>query len=168
MTKKVLLVILMLALGLAVLRVMQRADRVKPTAPEAANPAAESGLRSDASHEHAPAPARVPAYQSASEGSTLAPTLAPTQFVGKARQAYKVAKEIPGTLAQLPCYCECDKGLGHKSLHTCFVDDHASHCAVCVDEALLAYMLEKQQKFSPEQVREQIIEKYSAVNRRDQ
>lgn len=158
MTKKVLLVILMLALGLVVLGVMQRANKDKPAASEAAKPAAESVLRSDASHEHA----RVPAYQSASESKTLAPTLAPAQFVGKAREAYKVAKEIPGTLAQLPCYCECDKGLGHKSLHTCFVDDHASHCAVCVDEALLAYMLEKQQKFSPEQVRELIIEKYSA------
>src|SRR5688500_13681014 len=107
MTKKVLLVILMLALGLIVLGVMQRANRVEPRASEATNPAAESALRSGASHEHAPAPVRVPAYQSASESKTLALTLAPAQFVGKAREAYKVAREIPGTLAQLPCYCEC-------------------------------------------------------------
>ena len=35
-------------------------------------------------------------------------------------------------------------------------------CAVCVDEALLAYKLQKDQKLTPEQVREKIIEKYSA------
>ena len=72
-----------------------------------------------------------------------------------------VAKEVPQTLAQLPCYCHCDQSFGHKSLQTCYVDDHAAHCAVCVDEALLAYRLQKEQKLTPEQVREIIIEKYS-------
>jgi hypothetical protein len=89
-------------------------------------------------------------------------TLAPAQFSGKTRQAYTVAKEIPDTLAQLPCYCHCDQSFGHKSLHSCFEDDHASQCAVCTDEALLAYRLEKQEKLTPEQVRKIIIEKYSS------
>ena len=102
---------------------------------------------------------RIPAYQSASQ--TLEPTLSPSQFVGQARQAYQVAKEIPQTLAELPCYCECDKAFGHKSLHTCFVDTHASQCAVCVDEALLAYRLQKEEKLTPAQVRARIIAKYS-------
>lgn len=114
---------------------------------------------SDSAHSHAP---RVPAYQSASQLDKLAPTLPPAEFVGKARDAYRVAKEIPRTLAQLPCYCECDQAYGHKSLQTCFVDDHASHCTVCVDEALLAYKLQKEDKLTPEQVREKIIETYSA------
>ncbi len=82
--------------------------------------------------------------------------------MGKAREAYKAAKEIPETLAQLPCYCHCDEGFGHKSLHSGFEDDHASHCAVCVDEALLAYRLEKEQRLTPEQLRKIIIEKYAA------
>lgn len=105
---------------------------------------------------------RIPAFQTEAEAKDLPPTLPAAQFIGKTRQAYQVAKQIPDTLAQLPCYCECDKAFGHKSLHTCFVDDHASHCAVCVDEALLAYRLEKEQKLTPAQVREKIIEKYSA------
>jgi hypothetical protein len=107
---------------------------------------------------------RVPAYQSASQIDKLEPTLPPAQFVGKARAAYQAAKEIPQTLAQLPCYCECDLAFGHQSLQSCFVDDHASQCAVCVDEALLAYKLQKEDKLTPDQVREVIIEKYSAPN----
>jgi len=106
--------------------------------------------------------ASVPAFQPASDVKTLAPTLAPSEFFGKAREAYAAAKVIPETLAQLPCYCHCDRGFGHKSLHTCFVDDHASHCAVCVDEALLAYKLQKEDKMSPDKIRELIIAKYSA------
>ena len=92
----------------------------------------------------------------------LGPTLSPEEFVGPAKAAYKAVKEIPRTIAQLPCYCHCDKGFGHKSLHTCFEDDHAAHCAVCVDEALLAYRLEKEEKLKPEQIRERIIAQYSA------
>jgi Protein of unknown function with PCYCGC motif len=106
----------------------------------------------------------VPRYQLASEVRSLPPTLAPSQFVGKAREAYKVAKEIPQTLAQLPCYCHCDQSFGHKSLHTCFVDDHAAHCAVCVDEALLAFQLQQKEKLTPEQVRDRIIAKYSEAD----
>jgi hypothetical protein len=62
----------------------------------------------------------------------------------------------------LPCYCHCDEGFGHKSLHSCFVDDHASHCAVCVDEALLAYKLQTEGGLTPEQIRERIVAQYSA------
>lgn len=105
---------------------------------------------------------RIPAYQSASEARHLPATLEPARFFGKAKEAYMVAKQIPETLAQLPCYCHCDQGFGHKSLHTCFVDDHAAHCAVCVDEALLAYRLQREEKLTPDQVRERIVEKYSA------
>jgi hypothetical protein len=106
--------------------------------------------------------ASIPAFQGPAEAKNLAPTLAPGEFFGKAREAYAAAKVIPETLAQLPCYCHCDRGFGHKSLHTCFVDDHASHCAVCVDEALLAYKLQKEDKMSPEKIRELIVAKYSA------
>ncbi|HEY6803941.1 MAG TPA: CYCXC family (seleno)protein [Pyrinomonadaceae bacterium] len=106
--------------------------------------------------------ADIPAFQSASAAKDLPPTLAPAEFFGKAREAYAAAKVIPETLAQLPCYCHCDRGFGHKSLHTCFQDDHASHCAVCVDEALMAYKLQKEDKLPPEKIRELIIAKYAA------
>jgi hypothetical protein len=108
--------------------------------------------------------ARVPAYQSAEESRRLGPTLDPAQFFGKAREAYQIARKIPATLAQLPCYCHCDQSFGHKSLYTCFEDDHASQCAVCVDEALLAYQLVREEKLTPQQVRDKVIEKYSTAH----
>jgi len=97
----------------------------------------------------------------AAELKALKPTLPPEKFQGMQRLGYIAAREIPRTLAQLPCYCHCDKGFGHKSLHSCFVDDHASHCAVCIDEAIVALRLEKQEGLKPEQVRERIIEQFS-------
>jgi hypothetical protein len=104
---------------------------------------------------------RVPAhYDDASRIGTLGPTLAPERFIGPTQEAYKIAQEIPATLAQLPCYCHCDMSMGHKSLHSCFEDMHASQCAVCVSEALMAYNLEKS-GLSPTQIRERIIAVYS-------
>jgi hypothetical protein len=54
------------------------------------------------------------------------PTLDPGGFVGKAALAHRVAREIPDTLDQLYCYCECDKHAGHKSLLSCYTDGHAA------------------------------------------
>ncbi|HUQ33170.1 MAG TPA: CYCXC family (seleno)protein [Pyrinomonadaceae bacterium] len=104
--------------------------------------------------------ARVPAFQDAKTMGNLPPTLQPEQFFGPTREAYRAVKEIPETIAQLPCYCHCDVSFGHKSLHTCFQDTHASQCAVCVNEALIAYNLQKS-GLSPSQIRERIIAQYS-------
>ena len=114
-------------------------------------------------HGHNSPAARVPAFQTdVASLNRLGPTLPAEEFTGKTREAYKAVKAIPRTIAQLPCYCHCDEGFGHKSLYSCFEDDHAAHCAVCVDEALLAYRLEKDEKLTPEQIRERIIAQYSA------
>jgi hypothetical protein len=152
----VIVVLVLGAGGLLLMRGRENSSRQGSPASTASTPAAPQSV---SAHNHA---ARVPAFQNTSQLSELASTLPPAQFVGKARTAYQVAKEIPQTLAQLPCYCECDQAFGHKSLQSCFVDDHASQCAVCVDEALLAYKLQKEDKLTPEQVREKIIEQYSA------
>ena len=105
-------------------------------------------------------PPVVPAYfKEAPSRSSLGPTLAPEKFSGLTRDAYVAAREIPETIAQMPCYCHCDRGFGHKSLYSCFEDDHAAHCAVCVNEALLAYKLEKEGK-SASQIRDRIIETF--------
>ena len=97
-------------------------------------------------HGHGSPGEGTPAFiTEASELKSLKPTLSPELFQGKQRLGYIAAREIPQTLAQLPCYCHCDKGFGHKSLQSCFVDDHAAHCAVCIDEALIALRLEKQE-----------------------
>lgn len=157
--KFLLIILVILAIGVGTLVVMKPGRGVTKDGHEHGGPTvAAQSTAAQAGNQTKP---RIPAYQLAAEARNLAPTLAASQFVGKTREAYEVAKEIPQTLAQLPCYCECDKAFGHKSLHTCFVDDHASHCAVCVDEALLAYKLQKDQGLKPEQVREKIVEKYS-------
>ena len=116
-------------------------------------------------HAHATTPATraaktVPAYfETAPSRGSLGPTLAPEKFTGLTRDAYVAAREIPVTIAQLPCYCHCDRGMGHKSLYSCFEDDHASHCAVCVNEALLALKLEKEGLTAP-QIRDRINETF--------
>lgn len=103
----------------------------------------------------------VPAFQSEAALATLPPTLSPEMFAGSARAGYTIAREIPDTLAQLPCYCHCDKSIGHKSLHSCFADDHGANCGVCQSEAMTAYKLKKEKNFTAAEIREKIIEQYS-------
>lgn len=132
-------------------------DALGPRVPQPAGADAHHG------HSHGE-PGRVPAFQkTAAELRNLPATLAPQQFSGKTRLAYQAVAAIPKTIAQLPCYCHCDEGFGHKSLHTCFVDDHASHCAVCVEEALLAYRLQTEAGLTPEQIRERIVAQYGSA-----
>jgi hypothetical protein len=112
-------------------------------------------------HSHPHNTKRVPAFEVAPTRASLGPTLDPERFTGTTRDAYRAVRQIPTTIAQLPCYCHCDEGFGHKSLYSCFEDDHAAHCAVCVNEALLALMLEKDQKLTPVQIRERIVAQYA-------
>jgi hypothetical protein len=113
-------------------------------------------------HDHSTAAKTIPAhFEVPPSKSSLGPTLDPNSFTGITRDAYRAAREIPVTLAQLPCYCHCDRGFGHKSLYSCFEDDHASHCDVCVREAVLALKLEKEQKLTPAQIRDTIVAQYS-------
>lgn len=103
---------------------------------------------------------RVPAYYATEpQPDTLAPTLSPENFLGNSRQAYDVAKKIPQTLAQLPCYCHCDIAHGHRSLQSCFVTEHADTCGICIGEALMAYQLEKQ-NVPMQEIRKRIIAAY--------
>ena len=53
----------------------------------------------------------------------LPKTLDPNLIKGKDRQGYQIAKEIPESLAQLPCFCDCE-AVGHESLLDCFIDEH--------------------------------------------
>lgn len=101
---------------------------------------------------------RIPAYYE-SPPSTLLPTLAPELFTGNQKLAYQAAKDIPQTLAQLPCYCHCDRGHGHKSLHSCFESEHGENCGICIGEALMAHNLQRQ-GVSMSEIRKQIIAAY--------
>jgi hypothetical protein len=68
-------------------------------------------------------------------GARLRITLDPQNFQGDVREAYAVAERDPALLAQLHCYCGCDKTDGHKNLLDCFRDTHGSTCAICCGEA---------------------------------
>lgn len=81
---------------------------------------------------------------SALRGGETRPTLSPARFTGKTASTYEIAREIPEILDSLYCYCDCKKHFGHKSLLTCYVDDHAAFCDVCQNEAIRAYELFKQ------------------------
>jgi hypothetical protein len=60
---------------------------------------------------------QIPVYFKRVQDATPFPqTLDPAQFqTANIREAYSVAKEIPGVLAQQPCYCYCQR-MGHRSL----------------------------------------------------
>jgi hypothetical protein len=88
--------------------------------------------------------------------------LSPALFVGKTETAYRVAEEISDVIDQLYCYCECDKHSGHRSLLSCFTDNHAANCAVCQDEALDAAKMKKQGHTMAE-IRSRIDAKYSRL-----
>jgi hypothetical protein len=141
-----------------------------PATPQAAHDTGQSetaaATKPDAHEGHSHGePGRVPRYaKTSADLKNLPPVLPASQFTGMTRMAYAAVKEIPQTIAQLPCYCHCDEGFGHKSLQTCFTDDHASHCAVCVEEALLAYKLQKEERLTPAQIRERIIAQYGGDN----
>lgn len=143
-------------LAAAALLIVNSARTDKPNASAKPTPAPAHN------HEHPQnAAKKIPAFQMAPTRASLGATLDPDKFTGLTRDAYRAVKQIPLTIAQLPCYCHCDEGFGHKSLYSCFQDDHAAHCATCVNEALLALSLERDQKLTPEQIRERIVQQYS-------
>jgi len=56
---------------------------------------------------------------------TLSPEFFKDPYV---KRAYQVAKEIPWVLDSIYCYCYCEESpvFRHKSLLSCYVDEHAS------------------------------------------
>ena len=81
-------------------------------APQAAhgNGESETAAATDSheGHSHG-APGPVPRFAAAAaELKNLPPALPASQFTGLTTMAYAAVKEIPQTIAQLPCYCNCD------------------------------------------------------------
>lgn len=85
----------------------------------------------------APPPASSPDYQGRL-------TLDPNMFQGRVKDAYQIAEKRPTLLAQMHCYCGCDRTNNHKNLLDCFRDTHGSSCQICVGEALEADQLAAQ------------------------
>jgi hypothetical protein len=102
--------------------------------------------------------ADVPAYNAGPPTRPMAPILQGTQLTGPyfahAYQvtAYKMAAKIPGVLFQEPCYCRCDRELGHNSLESCFAGLHGAECSTCMKEAMYTYR-ETRRGRTPAQIR---------------
>jgi hypothetical protein len=96
------------------------------------------------------------------KGTTLPPILGKEQLWGENAQypfqthAYELAAKIPTVLHQQPCYCYCDRGMGHNSLHSCFEGTHGAQCSVCLKEAYYAYSMHQKKKTAA-QIRQGII-----------
>ena len=86
-------------------------------------------------------------------------TLDPAQFTGKVRLAYEAAREVPEVLAQLPCYCGCMSGFGHRNNLDCFHDNHGVECTMCQDIALNARDMYKD-GFEISRIRQVIKDRY--------
>ena len=82
----------------------------------------------------------VPAFHDGPPKGDLPPTLSPSLFGNPAVQnAYAMAGKVKKVLYQQPCYCHCDRHVGHTSLLDCFASKHGSGCDVCLKEATYSY-----------------------------
>ena len=102
----------------------------------------------------------IPAYHSHAPLSlrALPPILHGRQLTGPNFRytwqvhVYQDAAKIGNVLYQLPCYCRCDRELGHTSLRSCFEGLHASECSTCAKEGFYAYQQTRLGK-TPTQIR---------------
>jgi hypothetical protein len=94
-------------------------------------------------------------------GAAGAITLDPNLFPGEPHQAYLVAQSHPDLLAQLRCYCGCERDAGHRSLLDCFRSKHGSICPICMGEAVEAGRLTAQ-GVPVEQIRDLLRSRYAS------
>jgi hypothetical protein len=76
-------------------------------------------------------------------GLTAADVVSPERYAAYPRiaEVYAMAAEIPTILDGLYCHCDCSIHSDHRSLLTCFQDDHGAACDVCLTEAALAFRM---------------------------
>ena len=87
-------------------------------------------------------------------------TLDPKLFHGDVKKAYQIAQDDPALLAQMHCYCGCDRTNGHKNLLDCFRDRHGSTCEICTGEAIQAEQLARQ-GMPVEQIRDSLRARFA-------
>lgn len=107
---------------------------------------------------------QIPAYHKTAppKGEKLPPILPEVELWGPSfqypvqKKAYLLAAKIGNVLYQQPCYCFCDRSVGHHSLRSCYESTHAAHCDACMKELFYAYQQTKAGK-TPAQIRAAII-----------
>jgi Protein of unknown function with PCYCGC motif len=127
------------------------------TVPHDSHTSNDSGdqeeTHSTASEYHVP-----PYFEDPGAAGVLLPTKDPATVTPHATAGYVVAQKDPELLTQLPCFCYCDR-MGHKSLHDCFVSEHAESCDICLKEAVEGEQM-KNQGMTAQEIRSVIIAKY--------
>jgi hypothetical protein len=100
----------------------------------------------------------IPAYNIGAPTKPLPAVMAGGQLTGPYFShkyqvvVYQMAAKIPAVIHQQPCYCRCDREMGHNSLHSCFESTHGAACSTCMKEAMFAYQETKKGR-TPEQIR---------------
>lgn len=87
----------------------------------------------------------APVYHDRPSIAPLPETLDPGQFK-KNRTAfvvYTLAAKIKDILYQVPCYCPCNRHLGHESLLDCYTSTHGVGCQTCQREVLFCFLKRK-------------------------
>jgi hypothetical protein len=81
---------------------------------------------------HPTAPLRVGTLQPILSGAKL--TGANFRYPWQVH-VYQQAAKMGNVIYQLPCYCRCDRALGHTSLRSCYEGLHGTECSTCAKEA---------------------------------
>ncbi|HXE90710.1 MAG TPA: PCYCGC motif-containing (lipo)protein [Terriglobales bacterium] len=106
----------------------------------------------------------IPAYhaQPPAKSANLPPILPAAERVGDnfrypfQARSYELAEKHSSVLYQEPCYCFCDRSVGHGSLRSCFESAHGAHCATCMKEVFYIDQMVRQKKTAA-QIRQGII-----------
>src|SRR5271170_6327199 len=139
MLRKTLVVVGILCLGLGGFALVRAQSSAQSQAPSATTP-------------------DLPAYHATAPHDPLPATLDPSIYPDVLNQnIYALAAKEKKVLYQQPCYCRCDREVGHKSLLDCYVDTHAAHCILCKKEAVFAYT-ETQAGKTAAQIRKEIMD----------
>jgi hypothetical protein len=109
--------------------------------------------------------AQTPAVQSApstqATPDAVNKVLDPAGFADqRVRTAYEAAKKYAHVLEEIYCYCRCKENIGHRALVECFETDHASHCDVCMNEAVIAARMTQDGK-TPKEIQKAIDTLYA-------
>jgi hypothetical protein len=139
--------------GLGAGSLYAQSSSAQSTAPAASPAQTKAPMSAGASHK-----ADIPAYHAEAPKGPLPETLDPKQFMdAQTQNVYTLAAKEKEFLYQQPCYCRCDKEVGHKSLLDCFTDYHGAHCVLCKKEAIFTYT-ESQQGKTAAQIRQEIMD----------
>jgi hypothetical protein len=127
--------------------------------------AAQSGTDKSGTDKSGSETAQTPAVQSApstqATPDAVNKVLDPAGFADqRVRTAYEAAKKYAHVLEEIYCYCRCKENIGHRALVECFETDHASHCDVCMNEAVIAARMTQDGK-TPKEIQKAIDTLYA-------